>query len=131
MDHNLSALSHAVHRQRNTLAAGLILAFLVSISGSTMSWGAQDAPDQLYEGLKVSKVVLVAQPSLDVEQLRPLVAQKADTLYSTAQVRKSVAALQGAGKFTKVGVEINPEVEGLRVRSEERRVGKECRSRWS
>jgi outer membrane protein insertion porin family len=115
MAHNLPALSHTVHPQRNTLAVGLILGFLVSISVSTLSLGAQEAPDQLYEGLKVSKVVLVAQPSLDVEKLRPLVAQKAGTPYSTAQVRQSVTALQASGKFTRVGVEVNPEVEGLRV----------------
>lgn len=62
----------------------------------------------------MSKVVRVAQPGLDVKHLRPLVGQKADTLYSTAQVRKAVAAWQGTGKFTKVGVEVTPEVEGLR-----------------
>ena len=115
MDHNLPIFSHIVHRQRNTLPAGLILAFLVSISWSAVSWCAQEAPDQLYEGLKVSRVVLVAQPALNVEELRPLVAQKADTPYSTAQIRKTVTALQGTGKFTKVEVEVNPEVEGLRV----------------
>src|ERR1039458_2691667 len=115
MDHDLPVLSGILHRQRNLLPAGLMLAFLVSISWSAVSWCAQEAPDQLYEGLKVSRVVLVAQPALNVEELRPLVAQKADTPYSTAQIRKTVTALQGTGKFTKVEVEVNPEVEGLRV----------------
>ena len=52
---------------------------------------------------------------MNVEGVRPLVAQKADTPYSTAEVQKTAAALQGTGKFTKVDVEVNPEADGLRV----------------
>ena len=115
MDHTLPESSWVLHRQRNTLPAGLILAFLVSLSCSTVSRSAQQAPDQLYEALKVSRVALIAQPLINVEEFRPLVAQKADTPYSTAQVRRSVAALQGTGQFTKVEVEVSPEAEGLRV----------------
>jgi outer membrane protein assembly factor BamA len=95
--------------------AGLILAFLLSILCPTITQSAPQAPAQLYEGLKVSTVDLVAQPLMNVEGLRPLVAQKADTPYSSAEIQKTAAALQGTGKFTKVEVEVNPEADGLRV----------------
>ena len=93
----------------------LILAFVVSILCSSLSRAAQQAPAELYEGLKVSTVELVAQPTINVEDLRPLVAQKAGTAYSTAAIQKTAAALQGTGKFTKVEVEVKPDAEGLRV----------------
>jgi outer membrane protein insertion porin family len=103
------------HRQRNTPRAGLIVAFLVSISCSTVSRCAQQAPPQLYEGLKVSSVDLVARPMMNVEVFRPLVAQKAETPYSAAEIQKTVAALQETGQFSRVEVEVKPEAEGLRV----------------
>jgi outer membrane protein assembly factor BamA len=70
---------------------------------------------QLYEGLTVATVDLVAQPSVNVESFRPLVAQKASSLYSAEAVEKSVAALQATGKFPKVEVDVKPGAEGLRV----------------
>ncbi len=93
----------------------LILALLACMTFPTAGRSAQQAPTELYEGLKVSNVDLVAQPLLNVEAFQPLVAQKAGTPFSTADIRKTAAALQGTGKFSRIGVEIKPEAEGLRV----------------
>ena len=62
----------------------------------------------------------------------------------TARPRAVIIGMMGAGKtrvgkevahmlrlpFADADVEIEREV-GMKIRSEERRVGKECRSRWS
>ena len=115
MDLTPPALAGFPHRQRNAVPAGLILAVLVSISCSTIARGAQQEPAQLYEGLNVSTVEIVAQPTVNVEELRPLVVQKPNTPYSTVAIQKTAEALQGAGKFTKVEVEVKPEANGLHV----------------
>ena len=93
----------------------MVLAFLVSVLCSRISRGAPQAPTQLYEGLVVSSVDLVAQPLMNPDALQPLVAQKAGTPYSTAEIQKTVSALKATGKFTRVRVEVKPEAEGLRV----------------
>ena len=103
------------HRQRSVSPAVLVLGFLVVLSFSTPTGRAQGPSTQLYEGLTVSTVELVAQPSINVEALRPLVAQQAGAPYSSAAIQKSVEALQATGKFTKVEVEAKPETRGLRV----------------
>ena len=103
------------HRRRSAVPAALVLVLLASLFCSTIAWSAQQDSAQLYEGLNVSTIDLVAQPTVNVEDLRPLVAQKADTPYSTAAIQKSAEALEGTGKFTKVEVEVKPEAKGLRV----------------
>ncbi len=98
-----------------TAAAARVHAFFLSIFLTSVFATAQQTADQLYNGLKVTKVVLVAQPSTNLDLLRPLVAQKESSPYSNADIQKSAAALQATGKFTRVEVEVNPEVDGLRV----------------
>ncbi len=115
MDHVLEALLVILHRLRMVMRRGMILVFLVAFLCSRMSRGAPQAPTQLYEGLVVSSVDLVAQPLMNPDALQPLVAQKAGTPYSTAEIQKTVTALEGTGKFTRVRVEVKPEAEGLRV----------------
>ncbi|MGD0226515.1 MAG: POTRA domain-containing protein [Terriglobia bacterium] len=115
MDLNPPPFAGIPHRRRNAVPGGLIFAFLVSISCSTVARSAQQGPTELYEGLKVSTVDLVAQPLINVEDLRPLVAQKPDTPYSTSEIQKTAVALRGTRKFTRVEVEVNPEANGLRV----------------
>ena len=104
-----------LHHPQKVVPTSLILGFIVSVWGSTVIGSAQQAPTQLYEGLKVSNVDVVAQPTMNPEVFRPLVAQKAGTPYSATEIQKTVEALQGTGKFSKVEVEIKPEADGLRV----------------
>jgi outer membrane protein insertion porin family len=68
-----------------------------------------------YEGEKVSSVDLVADPHIDIEPLRSLVAQKAGESYSQSKVQSSIAALQNTKRFTKVRTTVNPEPRGLRL----------------
>lgn len=115
MNPDLHALWGILHRQRIAAATGLLLTFLASILFSPVIHSAQQPPTQLYEGLKVSSVDLVAQPTMKVEDFRPLVTQKVQTPYSNADIQKTAAALQRTGKFSKVEIEIEPEADGLRV----------------
>ena len=104
--------------QPNPRRAGrvsLLVGFLLSISYSTVARSAQQPASHLYEGLSVSSVDLVAQPTVNAEAYRPLVAQKAGTPYSTPEIQKTVEALQGTGKFSKVEVEVKPGADGLDV----------------
>jgi outer membrane protein insertion porin family len=68
-----------------------------------------------YEGQKVAAVELVANPRISVESLQPLVQQSADEPYSTSKVASTISALQGTGRFNKVGVDVKPEPGGLKV----------------
>src|ERR1017187_1472830 len=115
MDFRLQALSPLLRPQRNIKRAGSILVISVFMLCPPVGHGAQVTSNQLYEGLKVVGVDLVAQPQTDVDVFRPLVTQKAGQPYAAAEIQKTLAALQGTGKFTKVDVEVRVEAEGLRV----------------
>jgi len=76
----------------------------------------QSAPPGIsYQGQRVAFVDLVARPAIDVEALRPMVAQKAGEPYSDARVHQTVAALNRTRLFSKVEVQVTPEAAGLRV----------------
>ena len=92
----------------------VLLPLCLLLCGATIL-GAQDPAVQLYEGLHVATVQLVAEPSVRVEDYQPLVAQKAGANYSTADVNRTVAALQATGKFSKIDTQVEPGTDGLRV----------------
>lgn len=98
-----------------SLRTHLILLLFALPYFSAAGVSAQSAASGLYEGLEVSTINLVAQPSVNVEAFRPVVVQKAGAPYSAADIQKSIAALDATGKFTKVNVEVSPETQGLRV----------------
>jgi outer membrane protein insertion porin family len=75
----------------------------------------QEIPKPSYEGQRVAKVELVADPKLAVETLRPLVEQKTGEAYSDRKVQDTVAALQRTGMFRKVEVCLRPGVAGLEL----------------
>src|SRR5581483_278052 len=66
-----------------------------------------------YEGQKVSSVQLAGQPDGNLKELRSLIAQQENALYSQADVDKTVAALKQAGHFQKVEVDVEPRAAGL------------------
>ena len=77
---------------------------------------AQSLPPEVsYEGQHVAFVDLVARPAIDVEALRPMVAQKAGEPYSKAKIQQTVAALNRTRLFNKIEVQVTPEAAGLRV----------------
>jgi outer membrane protein insertion porin family len=76
---------------------------------------AVQGPSPVYDGQKVSAVELIANPHRDVEPLRAVVTQKADAPYSQKEVAASAKALEEAGHFPKVTVNVTPDLAGLRV----------------
>lgn len=69
----------------------------------------------LYEGQVVSSLTLVADPHLDVQELKPLVTLQPGSPFSGKQAQASIAALKAAGKFTSVDLSINPGIAGLQL----------------
>ena len=68
-----------------------------------------------YEGQPVGAVDLVTDPTIDVQSLEHLVAQKAGQPYSNEEVQATVAALNRTGIFKKIDVQVKPEAAGLHV----------------
>jgi outer membrane protein insertion porin family len=84
-------------------------------AASALAQLAPQGPQAAYEGQTVSAISLIANPHRDTEPLRAVVTQKAGEPYSEAKVEASAAALQQKGGFPKVGVNVVPEVAGLRI----------------
>jgi outer membrane protein assembly factor BamA len=76
---------------------------------------AQLAPQAAYEGQDVSSVSLIANPHRDLSPFWPYVSQKKGERYSQQKIDADAEALQKAGHFEKVRVNIAPDVSGLRV----------------
>ena len=68
-----------------------------------------------YEGQTVSAVELAGRPDINAQEYMPLLAQRAGEPFLRAKVEQSVAALQGAGKFSNVQLEVRPAANGIRV----------------
>ena len=92
----------------------LFLLLLISLSGAAAQVSST-GPQNLYNGQTVTTVDLIANPHRDVEPLRAAVSQKAGKPYSQADVEASISALQVAGGFEKVTVNVIPDISGLRL----------------
>lgn len=90
---------------------------LLLLCSASLLWAqlAVQGPSPVYEGQKVSAVELIANPHRNVEPLRTVVRQKANAPYSQNQVEASAKALEEAGHFAKVTVNVVPDLAGLRV----------------
>ena len=84
---------------------------------ATFTWAQVkvQGSSSVYEGQKVDAVDLVGNPHRDPELLRPLVVQKAGEPYSQTKVEASIQALQKAGGFSKITVNVVPDLSGVRV----------------
>jgi len=89
----------------------------VALTGWSSVYSQQATPSNKvsYEGQKVAKVDLAANPKISVDSVRPLVQQKAGEPYSSEKVNNTIAALEKTGRFTKVQLEVKPEAEGLHL----------------
>jgi outer membrane protein insertion porin family len=76
---------------------------------------APQAPQAAYNGQNVSSVSLIANPHRNLESLFAVVTQKPGMPYSEQQIQCSVEALQKAGGFPAVHVNVDPDTTGLRV----------------
>ena len=93
------------------LGLGLFLIYAATATAQL----APETPQAAYEGQNVSAVSLIANPHRDLNPLIPLVTQKAGAPYSQQKIQQSAAALQKAGSFPKVEINVVPDVQGLRV----------------
>ncbi|MFZ0295592.1 MAG: hypothetical protein WAL52_18425, partial [Candidatus Sulfotelmatobacter sp.] len=92
----------------------LFFLFLISIVNATAQISST-RPEAFYEGQTVTAVDLIANPHRDVEPLRSAVSQKVGQPYSQAAVESSIVALQRAGGFERVTVNVIPDIAGLRL----------------
>lgn len=66
-----------------------------------------------YEGQKLSKIELVAHPTVDTERLRSVLLVKPGDPYSAARVEASIQKLRLTGRFSKVQTQVRPQAAGL------------------
>jgi outer membrane protein assembly factor BamA len=90
----------------------LFLLFCTTFTGAQL---ADKGPSPVYEGQNVVSVDLISNPHRNLEPLRGVPLQKAGAPYSQAKVDASIRALQEAGGFPKVTVNVIPELSGVRV----------------
>ena len=91
---------------------------IVLISISVAAASAQQnviVAQPVFNGQKVDAVDLIGNPHRDLEPLRAVVLQRAGATYSEEQVQASIRALEKAGNFPKVTVEVVPDAAGLRL----------------
>jgi outer membrane protein insertion porin family len=101
-----------VHRQLMRLSALLLLLLIPLVAAAQVS---STGPQAFYDGQTVTAIDLIANPHRDVKPLRSFLLQKAGQPYSQANVLASISALQKAGGFEKVTVNVIPDISGLRL----------------
>lgn len=72
-------------------------------------------PQSVYAGQNVDAVDLIGNPHRNLEPLRAVVVQKAKEPYDQSKVEASIKALQKAGGFPKVSVQVVPDTSGIRL----------------
>jgi outer membrane protein assembly factor BamA len=93
-----------------------LLLWLLSLPAyGQLPYASQGSTQALYEGQVVSSLTLVADPHLDVQELKSLVTLQPGSPFSGQQAQASIAALKAAGKFSSVDLSINPGVAGLQL----------------
>jgi outer membrane protein insertion porin family len=90
-----------------------ILWVSASLSGYAQTKASNPPPS--YQGQRVGSVELTANPHLDIEPYRKLVAQKAGEPFSAQKVQESIDALNHTGAFAKVELKVQPDAAGLKL----------------
>ena len=104
-----------VRLPRICLPMALLLWLLSLPAYGQLPYASQGSTQALYEGQVVSSLTLVADPHLDVQELKSLVTLQPGSPFSGQQAQASIAALKAAGKFSSVDLSINPGVAGLQL----------------
>lgn len=68
-----------------------------------------------YEGQTVSSLGIAGRPDLQTSRFASLLEQKAGQPFSIDAVRRTAAAIQAAGKFRYVRIQVQPEASGVQV----------------
>ncbi len=102
-------------RDRGPTTSFRILCFCLLAVAAVEAQLAPQLRQQAYNGQNVSYVSLIANPHRNLAPLYKVVTQKTKTPYSQKKIDASAQALQKAGGFPKVYVNVVPDVSGLRV----------------
>jgi outer membrane protein assembly factor BamA len=89
--------------------------FMLIMLAGAAAQVSSTGPQAFYNGQTVTAVDLIANPHRDVQPLYAFVSQKAGQPYSEKDVEASIDALQKAGHFEKVMVNVIPDISGLRL----------------
>jgi outer membrane protein assembly factor BamA len=84
-------------------------------AGVAVAQLSSSGPQTFYNGQTVNSVDLIANPHRDLGPLLPAMVQKAGQPYSQEDVLATLSALEKAGGFQKVTVNVIPDVTGLRL----------------
>jgi outer membrane protein insertion porin family len=68
-----------------------------------------------YEGQTVASVEIAGRPDINPSQFTALMEQKPGEPFSEARIKATAAALQKAGKFAQVRIQVQPAATGVRV----------------
>jgi len=68
-----------------------------------------------YEGQKVSSIQVAGRPDVDAAKFEPQFVQKLNEPFSEQKVHQTAAAIQAAGKYQGVRIDVNLEADGVRV----------------
>lgn len=68
-----------------------------------------------YEGQKVASIEIAGRPDLTTEQFTSAFAQHPGEPFSREKIDQTIAALQAAGHFEKVRIQVQPDPNGLRI----------------
>ena len=90
----------------------LLINFLMAEAFGQASFPAAEAA---YQGENVTAIDLVANPHVNVEPFRTLLAQEVGEPYSQDKIQASISALETTGKFGAVRTTVLPEPQGLRL----------------
>jgi len=93
------------------LASLLLLVAAGNAFGQRSYAGAEAA----YQGETINSIDLVANPHVDVQRFRSLLAQKVGEPYSQDKVEASITALERTNKFGAVKASVTPQPQGLRL----------------
>ncbi len=100
-------------RRPTTVRLAIFLAIVIAASASAQMNTLR--PQAVYDGQNVAAIDLIGNPHRDLAPLRAVLVQKVHQPYSQSQVEDSIRALQRAGNFPKVNVEVVPNPSGLRL----------------
>jgi outer membrane protein insertion porin family len=68
-----------------------------------------------YEGQNVTSIEIAGQPKQDVTQFAPLFVQHAGEPFSRQKVEQTITAIEKAGEFADIQLQVNPEADGVQV----------------
>ena len=89
--------------------------FLLLCAAGAWAQLSEQGPQRVYEGENIVAIDLIGNPHRDVEPFRSWIEQRVGQPYSQDKVEASITALERAGHFSAVKVDVVPDTSGLRL----------------